>query len=470
MSESIGERKWDDAQWRPLIRSIRKQNCILMLGPDASREKAVRDSLPLTEILSNELYEEIKDGPMVEGHRGRNIDPSNLAQVSHYYDIKNGRDALEAIVEDFYEQRMDMTSRFHSDLAALPFYLTITATPDKMFYNALQNSYTDHTNEILKKPKIEGYNFHGPSPTMVKMGTKDEPLIFQLYGKIEDSYSMVLTENDLLDFLVNIVSGSPGLPKNLHSELQAPNKSFLFLGFGFRYWYLRVLLHVLQGQKKKAHSFALERFPKNQTGFEQTILFYESGDCKIHIYGINDLELNDFARNLREKFEQEGREASLPESQSAISQEQDSAPTVFICHAHENKEFAASLYKELENAGFRPWLDKESLRGGDQWDEIIKKSIKKDIDYVIVLQSRELNRRIEGYVHTEIKMALERHAQFRKMFRFLLPVKINDCEILEELSHLHTIDCTGMNNIDQIIKSIRRDQNLRKEMIGEKAA
>ncbi|HAO20607.1 MAG TPA: hypothetical protein DCQ37_09125, partial [Desulfobacteraceae bacterium] len=76
--------------------------------------------------------------------------------------------------------------------------------------------------------------------------------------------SLVMTENDLLDFLVSVISKAPGLPASITSELNSTDKNFLFLGFGFKHWYLRILLHVLAGNShKKSRSFALEFMPEN---------------------------------------------------------------------------------------------------------------------------------------------------------------------------------------------------------------
>ena len=41
--------------------------------------------------------------------------------------------------------------------------------------------------------------------------------------------------------------------------------------------------------------------------------------------------------------------------------------TVFISYAREDSEAAKRLYQELKNAGFIPWLDKESLIAGQNW-------------------------------------------------------------------------------------------------------
>jgi hypothetical protein len=452
-------RNWEDDDWKTLIHTINRGNCILMLGPDASVDQVKTagnengDFRPLCEILARELAENEKVKTKIAE---RKIDPGNLTLVANYYCAEAGRNGLEAKTEKFYEDRMQLTGELHNNLAALPFYFIVTSCPDRMFYNALEKTG--------KKPVTGGYNFRGTNPAMVTMGTVTEPLLFNLYGRIEEPESLVLTENDLLDFLVAVISDNPPFPKNVISELHASNKSFLFLGFGFKQWYLRILLRILQGSKKQSYSFALEEFSRDEEEFHRTILFFEEGEYKIHIY---NRELNSFVKDLRRRYQEEEGPVThdhvvKPSPAVKDEVEVEKAPTVFICHASENKDHASFLYEELTKNGFSPWLDKENLRGGDEWDEVIEKAIEKEIDYVVILQSRDLVKKFEGYVNKEINRALDRQEKFRRGIRFIIPVKIDDCPLLEELEHLHTIDLTERGNVEELIKTIRRDQMKRK--------
>lgn len=443
----MNKREWTCDEWDTLIHSIRQGNCILMLGPHASLERVNGKCRPLMEILSTELAESIKI--RIEE---RKINQDNLSQVAHYYSMEYGRNGLEAKVESFYGKRRRLTSELHKDIAELPFYFAVTTTPDRMYYNALKS--------FGKKAVTSSYNFRGSTPAMTTMGTIKNPLVYHLYGRVEESESMVLTENELIDFLVAVVSDNPPLPRNIIGELQASYKNFLFLGFGFQNWYLRVLLHVLQGDRKQARSFAMEQFPHStrEEDLFHTILFYEEGSCKIHIY---EKELTSFVKELKERFREDSC-AALIDQTSQFQIDLGTGPTVFICHASENKYEAQILYNKFAAMGFKPWLDKENLRGGDEWDQVIKKAIKKEIDYLVVLQSSDLKKKVSGYVNKEIHMALERQDEFRRGIRFIIPATIDDSPILEELEHLHTIDLTGKKGIEELVKTMRRDQMKRR--------
>ena len=435
---------WEDEDWDTLIYAVNQSNCILMLGPDTGVETVAGQTRLLTESLANQLAERLDPGTRDL------LDPSDLAQVSQYFAIEKGRQSLEAKVATFYKEKQGLCSDLHRELAALPFYFTITTTPDSMLINALVEN-----KENKKEPVSNWYNFNGENPGMVQMGTHEKPLVFYLYGAVTEPGSLMLTEKDLLDFLVVLSSGKRPLPDNIRSELQNGNKSFLFMGFGFKHWYLRILLHVLQGgNKKNSRSFALEKFPPENTAeLQRTVFFFKRSDYKIHIF---KEDFNEFAAQLRKRYGQC--------SPAVISRfEAAKVPEVFICHANENKDYAADLYKKLEQAGIRPWLDKENLRGGDEWDRKIRDTIKQ-IDYFVVLQSQALANRTIGYVNREINIALDRQEEFQRgTSRFVIPVQIEPCTLREDLKHLQTIDLTDKANIKTLIDTIQRDFEKRKK-------
>ncbi len=433
--------EWNDEDWDTLIDPIQTGKCILMLGPDAAGEETGGRFTPLTEKLANNLAVTSQIKEMAETLKVP-IDTSNLAQVSLYYEMRTKR-RVRPKVEEFYGARQNQTSSFHENLAGLPFHLAITSTPDDMFYNALKKAN--------KNPRKAHYDFSGNRKDFIPegTGTASAPLVFYLYGTIENPNSLVLTENDFLDFLVKIASGNPPLPSNVMSELRDREKSFLFLGFGFRHWYLRILLHILQVESKKYSSFALEQFDVDR--LRDTIYFFSESDYKIRIC---NAELGSFAKGLRDRYQK------MPAFTLSKPQLRD-APTVFICHASEDKEYAARLYEQMEVKGFKPWLDKENLRGGVLWDNQIQKTIA-EVDYMVVLNSKALWEKNIGYVNKEINAALDRQLQFRRGISFIIPVQIDDTRLLEDFKPLQAVDLKDPNNIGKLFTAISRDQQLRK--------
>lgn len=425
--------EWDDENFDTLIYSICQKDCILMLGPDVETELVNEQPRALTELLAEQLASKLEESVKNQ------INSSDLAQVAQYYCADKGRLDLEKKVSDFYKERKTLTNTFHENLAALDFYLIITTTPASMLYEALQQN--------KKMPLTDYYNFKGAKPQNVIQGTVETPLLYNLYGSVENPKSLLLTENDLLDFLVALISKKAPLPDNILSEFRNESKSFLFLGFGFRHWYLRILLHaLLQGDHKKgSHSFALEQLTAGSTpDIERNAFYFMKSDYQIHIFKGN---LCDFVTRLREKYDLECKQGSIETNPNA--------PEVFICHTNEDSEDAISLYSILKEAGIKPWIDKENLRGGDKWDSKIQDTINK-VNYFVVLNSKTLEKKRIAYVNREIDVALDRQKDFRGI-PFIIPVKIDDNPIIKEFSAIQAIDLTDKNNMKELITLIRRD-------------
>ncbi len=423
--------KWNEEDWKTLVFAIQQNDCILILGPDIATEVVGDERRMLTEILSEEMAGEIDVKELGK------INTSDLAQVAQYYCKEKGRMSLKHKVSSFYENRKSLNSDLHRIIADLPFYFIVTTTHDNMLINAMK--------EKGRKPVMERYHFRGENPEKVAMGTVEKPLFFYLYGSVDESDSLVLTENDLLDFLVALTSNKRPMAPNVLSEIQNEDKCFLFLGVGFRHWYQRILLYVLQMRKKDTHSFAMEeaRFIPGK----QIVFFFRKSDYKINILGI---PFSEFAEQLQDRL-----------STSISTEKYKKGPQVFICHDHKDQEYASWMYEKFKAAGLRPWLDKEKLRGGDLWDNMIRDTIK-EVDYVVVLQSKSMLKRVEGYVFAEINCALERQTKFKLGFRFIIPVIIDKSPLLKELASIQSIKMTDKKNIKSLISAIKDDFKARR--------
>ena len=451
---------WDERNWNALIYAIYRQKCILLLGPDSSLEsigsgqkleEVVEDSRPYTEILANELAKETG-----EDLSKWDIDINDLPQVAQYYLVNNSPMELAERVIAFYAEKEEKTSQIHKNLALLPFYLTITSTFDNLLFNALKE-----LTEPKKNPTVDFYNFKGPKRDYLEMGTVNSPLIYQLYGSLQDPDSLIVTENDFLELLVRAVSGQAPIPENILSELTDEDKCLLFLGFGFRHWYLRVLLHILKVGSKRNPSFALERIePKSIEEIRKATLFIKYKRSKIQICGA---KLSNFTADLVSKYNEKygGKE---PQQIKETPAELLEKPTVFISYVRENKDYVQKLQENLKNNNIDARIDCDFLEPGDNWSGKIDQLILKEFDYFLLALSNDLLHQPESYAYKEMKLARERQEISRPGIKFLIPVKIDDCDIPSFISDIHveTIDLHQHATVEKIVKTIKRDFQLRK--------
>lgn len=112
---------------------------------------------------------------------------------------------------------------------------------------------------------------------------------------------------------------------------------------------------------------------------------------------------------------------------------------VFISYARADSEVANRLYDDLKLSGMDPWLDTESLLGGQDWKFAIKEAIRSSRYFIPLLSSNSVEK--VGYVQREFKEALEFLKEFPPSKIFVIPVRFDDVKIDDNsLNRLHIID------------------------------
>src|SRR5437588_135950 len=98
---------------------------------------------------------------------------------------------------------------------------------------------------------------------------------------------------------------------------------------------------------------------------------------------------------------------------------------VFLSYASQDAEAAQRICEALRAAGIEVWFDQSALRGGDVWDQTIRKQVKTCVLFVPVI-SRHTHERDEGYFRLEWKLAVDRSHLMTTNKAFLLPVVVDD--------------------------------------------
>jgi hypothetical protein len=127
---------------------------------------------------------------------------------------------------------------------------------------------------------------------------------------------------------------------------------------------------------------------------------------------------------------------------------------VFLCYAHTDKETVHQLYTRITENGIHAWLDAEDLQPGQNWPHEIRKAILKS-DVVIVCLSREFNKQ-HGYRHEELKIALEKADMLDDDEVFIIPVRLEKCDMPESLRHLQRVDLFNAGGYKKLIRALRK--------------
>jgi hypothetical protein len=425
-----------DEDWTSLTASIESGHCILMLGPDAFVADFDGEVLPVTVGLARYVKDQL-------GPEHADLDASNPWSVAQVAIATEDTNTLIGWVRTFYE-KYDTVSDALQCLASLPFPLIINTSvglsAERAFKSAKSDTYVDFYD------RTAGAHEQLPDPSI------NAPIVYNLFGSLDHPESMILSENDRLDFLISIISENPPLPTKLISTLGDPKRSFLFLGFNLGHWQLRMLMYaVLRKVQRENKSFALELEPDGLD--TDAILFYLSGH-KVHFV---DLDLPTLTTELRARVHLQPADEVQHETPAQPAPAMD-APTVFMCHAHADADYAAELSRQLRDNKINVWLDRDNLRGGDQWDSMIERTLEDEVQYVVVLQSAGLKAKEVGYVNKEINLAIGRQAYYRPPRIFLIPAVIDSVDNqLDMLSRLQFVDLTSSDGINQLVRTIKRD-------------
>lgn len=112
--------------------------------------------------------------------------------------------------------------------------------------------------------------------------------------------------------------------------------------------------------------------------------------------------------------------------------------TIFLCYASEDREKVRAVYEQLQKNGFNPWMDKEDLLPGENWRSEIPRVIRES-DFILIFFSKtSVGKR--GYVQTEFNLALDVLTEIPDGHIFVIPVRLDDCEIPSRFEAIHHCD------------------------------
>lgn len=209
-------------EWNAIVGKIRKGRCVLILGPGAYLSESGK-------TLQEEFIEE--------------LDIENNSRIQRYYEEDNfflfqaggGRAFTSENLENFYRKKEP--NKFLQQIARIPFHVTLNVTPDKLLPKAFDIGGFKYQFDYYKK-------LH--EPATIQKPSKELPLIYNMFGCIDNEESLILTHNDLYDYFKSIFSRK-SMPDKL--KLALKNKEincFIFLGVPFEKWYMQLLLRELE--------------------------------------------------------------------------------------------------------------------------------------------------------------------------------------------------------------------------------
>jgi outer membrane protein assembly factor BamD (BamD/ComL family) len=130
---------------------------------------------------------------------------------------------------------------------------------------------------------------------------------------------------------------------------------------------------------------------------------------------------------------------------------------VFLCHASGDKPAVRDLYKRLLAEGVDAWLDQEKLLPGQDWRVEIPRAVREADVVVICLSNKSITK--EGYVQKEIKFALDSADEKPEDTIFLIPARLEDCVVPEQLGRWQWVDLFEENGFIRLLRSLKLRAN-----------
>jgi hypothetical protein len=276
-----------DIDWDTLVDELKKQTLAPFLGAGASLGFDGAGGLPTGGRLAEMLAEECK-------YPGK--DKTDLLRVSQYYVFRRGEKRLRDSLHEKLGLKDVKPGEVHNIIASWPVHVVLTTN----FDNLMERAFSKRD----KDPAKALYDRNGDQKEIDLTPTVEAPLFYKLHGSLENLDSMIVTEDNYIDFLISLIEGNPKVPSFIKKTFR--ESSILFVGYGLKDWNIRVLLRFFR--KPDIPSFAVQRDPKAlseaeaQGEWESTVLYWKNQ--KISVYNYDALA---FVRELDRRYREQSK-------------------------------------------------------------------------------------------------------------------------------------------------------------------
>ncbi|MEL6930830.1 MAG: TIR domain-containing protein [Cyanobacteria bacterium J06600_6] len=148
---------------------------------------------------------------------------------------------------------------------------------------------------------------------------------------------------------------------------------------------------------------------------------------------------------------------------------------IFLAHAKEDETAVIDLYNRLKQKGYNPWLDKEDLLPGQNWRQEIPKAIQKSQVFIACLSQRSISK--DGYVQSEFRIALNVYAKKPQGSIYLIPLRLDNCPMLElgredygiDFRDIQCVDLFKENGFERLLKALEHgfpDEHKHQEVLA----
>src|SRR5688572_3797455 len=125
---------------------------------------------------------------------------------------------------------------------------------------------------------------------------------------------------------------------------------------------------------------------------------------------------------------------------------------VFLCHASGDKAAVLKIYERLVKDEVDAWLDSKKLIPGQNWQNEISKAVINSDIVIVCLSPHSITK--EGFVQKEIRFALDVADEKPENTIFIIPAKLEVCDVPERLNRFQWVDLFSDEGYDRLIQAL----------------
>ena len=287
----------NDGDWSDLIAEINRGKCTPFLGAGACLPH-----LPLASEMVTELAEQVPDLEIPSEFM------KSLTLAAQYVAVMKSPARLKDIIGEIVQDKMALISDAevarhdpHALLAEMPIQVYLTTNYDELTERALESSKRQYRSEYCRWNRYLDFDDDLLSGDDGYVPSKECPLVYHLHGVAETSESIVVSEADYIDFVVNVFRDQK-IPNCIQEAIA--RRALLFIGYSLEDVSFRIIVKGILG--------ALEQTGRRQgitvqlpEGREDEREFWEAyikeiGNLNWRVYWGS---AEDFCAELRERWE-----------------------------------------------------------------------------------------------------------------------------------------------------------------------
>lgn len=410
--------------WQNLLRAVQNRECILVLGPETAAIERDGRRVPLPTLLAQHLaravYAYNSDVMLVDetnpAYVAKALEDAIFAREvarNPNYSRGSARETLAVIINKFYAQYSFRDFPVYGQLAKMPFHFIVETTPVLFLAQAL-----DDENKFGAKCLFYHYAnpTHNNSINIQENDIQaDAPLVYHLFGSLEQPASMVVTETDQLAFLDAVLQkeNTASIPSSVAIHFTSGkegyfNKTFVFLGFDFNQWRLRLILHLIGRYQRQKETYALQ----NPSDLDALTAFFYSNNFDVRFVDTPaERFLSDFEMALQQPLV-----APTPENPKL---------KVFLLYDPGDEAEKNDLYIQLtplrRTELIQTWDESQILPGADWEQEINRRMAEADIILLLVTPNFFSS---DDIYEKYLRAALQRHEAKQSV---VIPLLIKSC-------------------------------------------